>query len=783
MTGREADAGSFVSTPVLPVSAKADHPYTSVLPDDHNDLFAYAPGSNAGSRRSSKKNKQKHNVQSVCNGSDELPSRWTSLGPSQMPLHVIGRINAVAALPTEPSVVYAGGAFGGGVFRTRYTPGKTPDWTCITDAQRFKTGAIGDIVIDPAFNKKKVHDLYFICELGVFKSIDNGTSWDCILTLPQNPHDRKLLMDSVDHRVIYAMDDREIYKTTNSGGDWQSLELNTFLSNQSPPLGEELKSIVTSPLNADILYATGNGNRIFRFDPTLPGSMWQKWADVTAALTTGPSPAAASNTPVRISVAGKTMYLICKNTAQRVGIYISKDGGYTWESNQVSESQVMGGYFIVSPTQPNVMYIGDEFLSKSRLIYKSVNGGKSFTYVTNYLPTNLYHGVSTHCDIRALKLIRPTTDPDHPNGEDDFVVVGDDGGVMYTQSASAAPVVNWVDLNGTGLSIAQFHGIGGTEQNPDLIIGGVQDNGFLRYDSGRWTNYFQGDGYDCVIDPNNSRTVYGKNISSLSGQLELRQSSDGGITFGMPQSVPGESIGHGMQVMPGSGHFYVGATNLYKSRTPALELKKNENGDARISAFSAAPFHVPATWRSGGFDVCEPDTEHIVIYYGFGGATGDLPLAKKLFKTENGGMTWVDITTGLSGARGAGITAIAMNPDNTEEVYVAFDNWQESSPGVGQYRVMRSIDGGNNWSDYSEGLNSSPIYTLKFQRGGNVLYVGNWYGVYARRTDEPSSNWECFNRDLPVTAVFDLEINYRSQKIRAGTYGRGLWECKLVPKK
>src|SRR6187431_3058557 len=78
-----------------------------------------------GSPRGSKRLKHS-NVQSVCNGSDALPSQWTLLGPSQMPLHIIGRINAIAALPTEPTVVYAGGAFGGGVFRTNYTPGSTP---------------------------------------------------------------------------------------------------------------------------------------------------------------------------------------------------------------------------------------------------------------------------------------------------------------------------------------------------------------------------------------------------------------------------------------------------------------------------------------------------------------------------------------------------------------------------------------------------------------------------------------------------------------------------------
>lgn len=737
----------------------------------------------SASRPKSKDVKPPMNMAAVCNGSDAMASQWTLLGPTQMPLHVIGRINAVAALPDEPEIVYAGGAFGGGVFRTRYKAGTVPEWTCITDAQRFKTGAIGDILIDPAFNKKKFHDLYFICELGVFKSIDNGTSWDRVLALNQNPHDRKLWMDSTDHRVIYAMDDREIYLTTNGGNSWQSLEFSSFLSNQTPPLGEELKCIVTSPLNKSVLYATGNGNRIFRFDASLPGALAEKWRDITPALTNGPTPEAHGNTPYRISAAGKMLYVICKNVNQRVMIYTSKDGGYTWDAKQESETQFMGGYFIVSPTQPNVMYLGDEFLSRTRLAYKSVNGGRTFTAVTNYVPSNLYHGVSTHADIRGMKLIRPTTRIDQPNGEDDFVLIGDDGGVLYSTSASAVPVVNWTDLNGKGLSIAQFHGIGGTEKDPGLIVGGVQDNGFLRYEHGTWTNYFLGDGYDCVIDPNDSRQVYGQNISSLSGQLELRQSGDGGITFGIVRSVPSENLSHGMQVLPKSGDFYIGAHNLFKSKTPTLDLSTKSNEKARVTDFSAPPYSVPASIRAGAFEVCEEAGAQAVIYYGFGGTTDAGPLEKKLFKSVDGGVSWADMTAGLLGAQGSGISALAMNPDNTDEVYVGFDGWQESSPGAGRYRVMRSLDGGKSWSDYSEGLATSPTFALKFQRGGNILYIGNWYGVYARRTDDSSSHWECFNKDLPVTAIFDLEINYGAQKIRAGTYGRGLWESRLAPDK
>jgi hypothetical protein len=40
--------------------------------------------------------------------------------------------------------------------------------------------------------------------------------------------------------------------------------------------------------------------------------------------------------------------------------------------------------------------------------------------------------------------------------------------------------------------------------------------------------------------------------------------------------------------------------------------------------------------------------------------------------------------------------------------------------------------------------------------------------------------WFCFNDNLPVALVTDLEINYCTNKIYAGTFGHGIWESDLA---
>ena len=61
----------------------------------------------------------------------------------------------------------------------------------------------------------------------------------------------------------------------------------------------------------------------------------------------------------------------------------------------------------------------------------------------------------------------------------------------------------------------------------------------------------------------------------------------------------------------------------------------------------------------------------------------------------------------------------------------------------------------------------------------NVLFVGTDLGVYVK---DGSNDWAAYNTGLPSVVVTELEIFYNSggtDKLRAGTYGRGLWETEI----
>lgn len=95
-------------------------------------------------------------------------------------------------------------------------------------------------------------------------------------------------------------------------------------------------------------------------------------------------------------------------------------------------------------------------------------------------------------------------------------------------------------------------------------------------------------------------------------------------------------------------------------------------------------------------------------------------------------------------------------------------------------KVFSSVDGGSTWSNVSGTLPNIPVNCIVYQNGSNdALYIGTDFGVYYR--DATLTDWVPYGNDLPNVIVSDMEIYYAGQKLRAATYGRGIWEVDLNP--
>jgi hypothetical protein len=58
-----------------------------------------------------------------------------------------------------------------------------------------------------------------------------------------------------------------------------------------------------------------------------------------------------------------------------------------------------------------------------------------------------------------------------------------------------------------------------------------------------------------------------------------------------------------------------------------------------------------------------------------------------------------------------------------------------------------------------------------------AVYIGTDIGVFYR--DDVLNAWVAFRNGLPTAPVTDLRINVSTGKLRAGTYGRGIWKSDL----
>jgi hypothetical protein len=147
----------------------------------------------------------------------------------------------------------------------------------------------------------------------------------------------------------------------------------------------------------------------------------------------------------------------------------------------------------------------------------------------------------------------------------------------------------------------------------------------------------------------------------------------------------------------------------------------------------------------------------------------------KVFRTENlldASVTWVDITASLPG--GGSPSDIECHPYEPLTVYMTLNQ-----------KIYKSINKGGTWQNISGTLPSIGMSSIAFDKSSNEgLYLGTDAGVYYK--DAGMSDWVLYGEALPVSVgVSELEIyqdprNRADSRLRACTFGRGVWEIKLA---
>jgi len=480
------------------------------------------------------------------------------------------------------------------------------------------------------------------------------------------------------------------------------------------------------------------------------------------------------------------------NTAQIFGsttsgqIYRSTDYGNSWSAVMT----VSGGKrteIAVTADNSSVVYaLVSNSSSGLKGIYKSTNGGTSFSQVFSSSTANL---LDWSCDGsgsggQAWYDLCIASDP---NDENNVFVGGvntwasTDGGttwnisnhwyggcgvpaahadkhyLKYQNNSSTLFETNdgglyktadggstWNNL-GSGLVVSQMYRLGVAQTVNNEVIAGLQDNGTKAFISGAWDDVIGGDGMDCLIDWSDETTQYGElyygDIQRTKNHWTTSTSISGGISGNAAWVTP--------YIIDKNDHnvLYVGYQDVWKSLN---------QGDSwtRISSWYGNTLRSLAIANNSDY-----------IY----AAT-----SSKIYRTTDGGGSWANITSTLP-ISSSSISFIAIDKDDPNTAWVSFSGFNSDG-------VYETTNGGTSWSNISTGLPQLPVNCVIQDTSApdNILYAGTDVGVYVK---DGSNIWAAFSDSLPNVVVSELEIYYDSNpvdsRIRAATFGRGMWESEL----
>ena len=738
----------------------------------------------------------------VCN----IGGNWQQLGPVITTSQNSGYVRCVYAPPGQSTIntIYAG-SNSGGLWKTTDASALSPTWQCITDVMRRPGLGVNAILglpdnINTPYNEANTlyigtgnsQGFFENYGIGVWKTTDGGTTWTqtgLTAITAENDVVQKLFFDETDltYNTIYALGQSRLWKTTDGGTNWQNVTSTLTLGSEETFSGVEIipglaNTLVLSTKKWGWPYSGAN---IYKSIDA--GATWQVISPNTSNMQ---NPAGyyfkteAFHVDASTFAPGKifAMYNDYEEITNAQGAiigntlhnkpYMSLDLATPDAKWQVLNATVntdvgfFGAGFEISDADFSVIYSGKLCLQKS------IDLGSSFLPALSSSATTCPDSNDQHADLRGFQIYTPNT-----GGINDVILIGTDGGV----SKSTDGGISWANLNGSTLILTQFYDITNSSARPGIIAGGAQDNHtYLRQTNGQWSLYAYGDGGHTIMDANTPTTIYGRGNANLFKSVNDDLSNLTTVYTNNIGSVFDDFL---MTAKPEQSNI------IYFAKREFFQQVNGNNNAANNPIYSTNiasginnvvynGINCPITYFVARGMGVAPSNGNVVYLVGKvtfdtdpnpATTTGNTDYSM-VIKSENGGITW-----SFKSIAWGTITTVIVDPRNPNHVWIAKGGFTQSYD-----HVLESTDGGINFTDISanNGLPPFPVNALVHVKGSNgVLYAGTDVGVY--RYNPATNTWGCFNHDLPVCIVSDLEIDYCQKRLQIGTFGRGIWESAL----
>ena len=476
-------------------------------------------------RQNVMKEGKKHFGRNHGDGRDPGPT-WVNIGPTgadyeqngAFTCHVrdSGRASTILPHPTNPNVVYVLTS-GGGLWKTNNWNSSHTQWRVLTDDLPTTGGGSVAFGRSPNTLYLGLGDPYDQILVGgaVTKSENGGNSWEPVIELGTAVSVRDVKVDtSPAQDVVLVATDSGLYRSADSGNTYSAVPTFAGLSVWSIARTSAGWLVSAQPCPAaNVGLQCPSATTLY-----LSTDRGATWAPITNA---GNVFANNGRTTLGVAVPGEGVvyaYSATVGDTQMRDVYRSADGGQTWVANGVNSTKaptnptvqpnmnICGAQcwynqmVLVDPQDPtrNTVWIGGNLATA-----RTTDGGASWTLKTWWLYSQFPDLPYAHADHHAAAF-KTTGTP--------TLILGNDGGFNVSEDNGAT----FSSDKNNGLVTHLYYTVAGNAEFPNLVIGGLQDNGTrLRTDNGTIHNQvIGGDGMGAAYSQANTNTVLGSSQGS-----------------------------------------------------------------------------------------------------------------------------------------------------------------------------------------------------------------------------------------------------------------------------
>ncbi len=695
---------------------------------------------------------------------DNSTPAWEFAGP----VNIGGRFSDIEYDPVNPNIAYAGAATGG-VFKSTDAG---VSWTPVFDEQAVLPA--GDIAVDPV-NSSIVyvgtgepnggHNNF--AGGGVYKSTNAGATWQRV-GLENTVSIGRVLVNPINPLHVYVAavgsyfgpnPERGVYRSDNGGATWSRV---LYVSDSCGAI-----DIIMDPVNPNNMMAAmwqrtryPNGGQLYGRESgihktTDGGNTWT----VLGAANGLPNSSTTNVGRIGLSISNSSpniAYALYTNGTTYSGFFKTTNAGLNWTNanggglqNGFSTFSWYFGQVRVHPTNPDIVYVLD------LEVMKSTNSGTSWSEISG----------SVHVDQHALAF-----KPGDPNslllGNDGGIYRSSNGGSSFTKVASL-PVTQFYEIGIDKTNPQRLYG--GTQDNGTnrTTTGGLGD----------WASIYGGDGFYVIVDPTNPNIIYAESQNGALGKSTNGGASFSGATSGINSSEKRNWSTPVIMDPNNNNVLYYGTNKVYRTTNAASSwtaaspdltngnqarlgtvttiavAKTNSNiiiagtDDANVwvttnngSNWTKVSASLPYRWVTR---VAFDPTNDNIAYVTYNGLKWKDP-QPHVFRTIDRGQTWQDISSNLPDAP---VNAFDIDPLRPNVLFVGSD--------VGAYV---SFNSGGLWQFLGTGLPMVSVYDFKVHPTANYLVAGthgrSMYKIDLTQVVGISSNTS------EVPGGFDLYQNY-----------------------